>query len=164
MLAIRRILHPTDFSDLSRPAFELACSLARDYAADLLVLHVLPPALIVAPNGVAVTGPTDETDRVRERLEAIRPTDPRVTIGHRLAEGNPVGEILRAAQDAKADLIVMGTHGHTGLSRLLMGSVAEGVMRKAPCPVLTARAPSPSGQAPEPEAAAPSQHADRWNG
>ena len=90
-------------------------------------------------NGIAVTGPSDEADRAREQLEAIRPTDPNVTVGHRLVEGGPVEEILKVADSVKADIIVMGTHGHTGLSRLLMGSVAEGVMRKAPCPVLTIR-------------------------
>jgi nucleotide-binding universal stress UspA family protein len=142
VLTIRRILYPTDFSNMSGPAFELASALARDYAADLLVLHVLAPSLVVAPNGVAITGPSEETDRARDQLEAIRPADPRVSVGHRLAEGHPVEEIVKAAREAQADLIVMGTHGHTGVSRLLMGSVAEGVMRKAPCPVLTVKAPA----------------------
>ena len=65
MLPIRKILHPTDFSEHSKPAFEFACALSRDYGAELLILHVLPPAFIAGPNGVAVTGPSDEADRAR---------------------------------------------------------------------------------------------------
>ncbi len=142
MLAIRRILHPTDFSDLSRPAFELACSLARDHGAELTVLHVAQLPLLMPMNGVLVPTPVDETDALRDRLEQVRAADPRVRLGHRLAEGVPSEEILKAAADLPADLIVLGTHGRGGLSRALMGSVAEHVMRKAQCPVLTVK-PTP---------------------
>jgi nucleotide-binding universal stress UspA family protein len=96
-------------------------------------------------------------------LEQIRPADPRLEVRHRLAEGDPAEEILRAAEEEGADLIVMGTHGRGGLSRLLMGSVAEAVMRKALCPVLTVRGPIPAEGAPEAVAAAPTQAAGRWN-
>jgi nucleotide-binding universal stress UspA family protein len=154
VLAIRRILHPTDFSDLSRPAFELACSLARDFGAELVVLHVAQLPLLTPVDGVLVPTPVDEAEYARGRLERVRPSDPRLAVAHRLAEGDPAEEILRAAGDLPADLIVMGTHGRGGLSRLLMGSTAEGVMRKAPCPVLTVKAPLPAGL-PEPRAAEP---------
>src|SRR5262249_59188485 len=77
------------------------------------------------------------------RLERRRPPDPPVPVEYLVREGDPVAEILRAARARDCDLIVMGTHGRTGLRRLLLGSVAEGVMRKAPCPVLTARPSSP---------------------
>lgn len=141
MLPIRTVLHPTDFSELSQPAFELACALARDYAARLVVLHVagLPPLLPV--EGMLMPTPVDEAESARGRLEAVRPTDPRVQVRHRLAVGDPAGEILAAATDEEADLIVLGTHGRGGLSRALMGSVAEAVQRAAPCPVLTVRGP-----------------------
>jgi len=77
----------------------------------------------------------------RGKLERVSaPTEVRVE--RQVGEGDSAVEILRAAQDLKADLIVMGTHGRTGLGRLLMGSVAEQVVRKAPCPVLTVRTPS----------------------
>jgi nucleotide-binding universal stress UspA family protein len=158
MLPIRTVLHPTDFSDLSQPAFELACALARDYAARLVVLHVagLPPVLPV--EGMLVPAPVADTEYVRGRLEAVRPADPRVRVCHRLAVGDPAGEILAAATDEQADLIVLGTHGRGGLSRALMGSVAEAVQRAAPCPVLTVRAPFRISPAAPAEAAKPLQH------
>ena len=70
-------------------------------------------------------------------LEAVVPTDPTVPYEHRLITGDPATAIARLAEEEQADLIVMGTHGRTGLTRLLMGSVAEAVVRRAPCPVLT---------------------------
>jgi nucleotide-binding universal stress UspA family protein len=76
-----------------------------------------------------------------------------VTVEHHLKEGDPATEILRLAEERKVDVIVMGTHGRTGLGRLLMGSVAEQIVRKAPCPVLTVRLPQ--RQAPPSEAAVP---------
>lgn len=153
MLPIHTILHPTDFSERARPALEFAGALARDYRAQLVVLHVLPPAFVVAPNGLAVMGPPDNRDEALSRLRSICPADTRVTTTHRLAEGDPAAEIVKAAQEVKADLIVLGTHGWTGLSRLLIGSVAEGVMRKATCPVLTVKAPFAAHDTPPPTSA-----------
>ena len=141
MLPIRTILHPTDFSDESRPAFELACALARDYSAALVVSHVVPPTRAFAADGVAIPLPAEEPYEARARLARMHPTEGRVEVEHRLLEGDPTTMILKLAEDAKADVIVMGTHGSSGLMRLLVGSVAEGVMRKAPCPVLTVRGP-----------------------
>jgi len=141
MLPIRRILHPTDFSELSHSAFELACALARDYSAELIVMHVYPTSSIFAPDGIAVPLPMEEPYELRVRLAEIRPTDPRVKVEHHLVEGLPTEQILKLARTTGADLIVLGTHGTTGLTRLLMGSVAEHVTRKAPCPVLTVRGP-----------------------
>lgn len=141
MLPIRKILHPTDFSDRSRPAFELACSLARDYGANLVVLHVADLPLLMPMNGVLVPTPVDVAEADREQLERIHADDPRVKLTRRLGEGNPADGILSAAADLPADLIVMGSHGRSGLTRVLVGSVAEEVMRKAPCPVLTVKAP-----------------------
>jgi nucleotide-binding universal stress UspA family protein len=141
MLPIKRILHPTDFSELSRSAFEFACALARDYNAALIVLHVYPQTSVFAPDGIAVPIPVEEPYEMRVQLGRIVPTDPRVPVEHHLAEGNPVDQILHYAKTEHADLIVMGTHGATGITRLLMGSVAEGITRKATCPVLTVRGP-----------------------
>jgi nucleotide-binding universal stress UspA family protein len=137
---IRKILCPTDYSDLARPAFELACALARDFGAELVVCHVSPqpiPAVIV---GMAIDIPSGETEQLTARLEQVKPTDSRIRVTHRLLRGAAAGEILRLADDAGADLIVMGTRG---FGRLLMGSVAEEVMRKTPCPVVTVKAPQP---------------------
>jgi nucleotide-binding universal stress UspA family protein len=152
MLPIRTILHPTDFSDSSRPAFELACALARDYKAKLVLLHVVPTPRVYAPDGIAVPFPADEPYDVRVQLARLRPTDPGIEVEPHALEGDPAKEILKAASASSADVIVMGTHGTSGLTRLLVGSVAESVMRDAPCPVLTVRgqfrlsAPAPEGE------------------
>jgi nucleotide-binding universal stress UspA family protein len=140
MFPIRKILFPTDFSEHSRAAFEVACALARDYRAELLVVHVHRPPQVFAPDGIALAVPEEPLD-LRARLAQVRPADSQVKVEYHLAEGDPATEILSIAQSRGSDLIVMGTHGSTGLSRLLMGSVAESVLRKAPCPVLTVRNP-----------------------
>ena len=146
-MKIRRILHPTDFSERSEHAFRLACALARDHNAPLLVLHVSSPYVIYG-EGVLVEPPPDHTRELRAQLEQVRPYDPRVVLEHRLVEGDPATEIIRATREAGCDLIVLGTHGRTGLRRLLMGSVAEEVVRKAHCPVLTVKTPFPAAQTP----------------
>jgi len=143
MLPIRKILHPTDLSDLSRSAFDFACALARDYGAELHILHVAELPLLTSMDGVLVPTPVDEAESARARLEDLRPLDSEVTCSPRLVEGVPAEEILTLARDLPADMIVMGTHGRGGFSRTLMGSVAEAVTRKAPCPVLIARSPFP---------------------
>jgi nucleotide-binding universal stress UspA family protein len=133
MLSVQTILHPTDFSERSGYAFRLACSLARDRGARLIVLHVMPVPLV------------QEKRLYREEmageLSRLGAPDARVRVEHRLEEGDAATQILRLAQETGCDLIVMGTHGRTGLGRLLMGSVAEQVLRLAACPVLTVRAP-----------------------
>src|SRR6185436_9607964 len=123
--AIRKILHPTDFSESSRAAFEVACSLARDHAAQLFVVHVVQLPPVFAPDGIPVSIPPEEPYQARAELARVRPVDPRVKVEHKLLEGDATVEILKAAKGEAADLIVMGTHGATGLARLLMGSVAE---------------------------------------
>jgi nucleotide-binding universal stress UspA family protein len=153
MLPIRTILHPTDFSDYSRAAFELACALARDYGAELIVLHVNQTTAIYAPDGIVASAPIEEPYELRAKLAQLRPDDPRVKVEYKLLDGEPVEQILKAAASANADLIVLGTHGATGLSRLLMGSVAEDVLRRALCPVLTVRAHARPA-APNPDVAA----------
>jgi nucleotide-binding universal stress UspA family protein len=162
MLAIRRVLHPTDFSDLSRPAFDVACALARDYGAELIVGHVvpLPPPAVV--EGVMVEPEDDGLDAHAARLAEFAPDDPRVRMVRRLRRGDEAAEILKLAEEAGADLIVMGTHGRGGLSRLVMGSVAERVMRKARCPVLTVRTPVPTIPEPEPVLAAAGWVVGSW--
>jgi nucleotide-binding universal stress UspA family protein len=139
MLPIRKILHPTDFSEHSRAAFELACALARDYGAEITILHVNRATPIYAPDGIVVGVPVEEPYQLRGKLAQVRPEDSRVRFEHKLVDGDPAEQIVKAA--VGMDLIVLGTHGSTGLTRLLMGSVAESVLRKAPCPVLTVRAP-----------------------
>jgi len=139
MLPIRTILHPTDFSDFSADAFHLACSLARDYGARLIVLHVEDVAVPMVGDGIMMPPPVMDLEPARDALRKIRPEDPIISVERYLIEGDPATEILQLARKTNADLIVMGTHGRTGVGRLLMGSVAERVLREAACPVLTVK-------------------------
>jgi nucleotide-binding universal stress UspA family protein len=147
MLPIRTILHPTDFSASSEDAFHLACSLARDYRAHLIVLHVLErPA--VAYSGVMMAPPSpgpsaEERQALQERLRQIQPLDPTLRVERVLEEGHPATAISQVAQERDCNLIVMGTHGRTGFSRMLMGSVAEQVVRQSSRPVVTVKTPFP---------------------
>ena len=145
MPCVQTILHPTDFSDHSRAAFQTACAWARDHNARLILLHVLRPS--VAPMYVEPPPdplePAESQGDLRPRLLWPQPTDPTLAVSHRLAQGDPAEGILRLARALPCDLIVMGTHGRTGLGRLLMGSVAEEIVRKAPCPVLTVKTQLP---------------------
>jgi nucleotide-binding universal stress UspA family protein len=144
MLAVHTILHPTDFSEHSQYAFWLACALARDYGARLVVLHVVATPTVVYGDGVVVPpDPEGLRDAAREQLDRLQVPHGNVRAERRMAEGDAVEAILGMAQEVQADLLVMGTHGRTGLGRLLMGSVAEQVVRQAPCPVLTVKTPFP---------------------
>jgi nucleotide-binding universal stress UspA family protein len=147
MFPIRTILHATDFSAQSQCAFQLACALARDYGALLVITHVkpLPAAVMGGEFGYVVPAdPVEEERALREELSAVQPVDSGIRVEHRLVEGDPVSGIVTEAEACQSDLIVMGTHGRRGLGRLLLGSVAEGVLRRAPCPVLTVKSPMPA--------------------
>ena len=128
MVHVRKILYPTDFSSYSNVAYFHAVALAEAYGAGLTVVFVYSPGL----------EPSDRR-HWRALLEQIRPVNPAIAVRHVFLEGNPAAEITRYAADANLDLIVMGTHGPTGVERLLMGSVAEQVLRGAPCSVLVVK-------------------------
>jgi nucleotide-binding universal stress UspA family protein len=140
MLSIRTIVHPTDFSANSQCAWEMACALARDYGARLLLVHVEAPLPIFAELGAIPPEPVDRRAMERE-LAQIKPADATLAVTRTLLFGDEPNTINQFAKDNNADLIVMGTHGRTGLGRLIMGSVAEAVLREAPCPVLTIKTP-----------------------
>src|SRR5262249_23190085 len=124
--------------------FGLATALARDYGGRMIVTHVVMPTSAVAYREMVLRGELSENyDALWEKLRALRPADHALAVEHRLAEGDAAQEIVRIADEEKADLIVMGTHGRTGLGRL-MGSVAEKVVRQASCPVLTLKAAQPT--------------------
>jgi nucleotide-binding universal stress UspA family protein len=142
MLPVHTILHPTDFSAQSGYALRLAGALARDYGARLVLLHVALPPMPVYGGEVLVAVPASTHDEERQHLDRLKVPDG-VPTERRLVVGVPVEEILGVASEVSVDLIVMGTHGRTGLARLLMGSVAEQVVRKARCPVLTVKTPFP---------------------
>jgi nucleotide-binding universal stress UspA family protein len=137
MASLRTILHPTDFSERSRQAFELAGQMARAAGARLIVLHVTRPADRVRDETPFPPDPDLLAQAARAELVRLAAPAALDRAEGRLREGDPVTEILRAAREIPADLIVMGTRRRTGLGRLLLGSVAEQVVRRAPCPVLT---------------------------
>ncbi len=141
------ILHPTDFSDCSACAFQIAVDLARQHGARLLVLYVvetLGAENVTYGEVASQLEPESYRRRLQDYLDRSLPSMPRdLVVEHLLVEGDPAQEIVRIAQEQLCDLIVMGTHGHRGLERLLLGSVAEKVVRNAPCPVLTSKIRSP---------------------
>lgn len=149
MIAIQTILHPTDFSEHSDYAFQLARALAHDFGALLVVVHVAPPPM-VAYGGVMTPPPppADDLSTAKEQLQKFQTPEPGLRLERLLEEGDAATEILRVARELKADLIAMGTHGRTGLGRVLMGSVAEQVVRRATCAVLTVKARVAAGSAP----------------
>lgn len=149
MLHIKQILVPIDFSPASWPAVENASALAHSYEATVDLLHVWELPLLADPEGVASDSrlPASVVDVVREHAQraldrfATRARERGCSI--RKAEnvpGNPRKVIVEHAERGGYDLIVVGTHGRTGLGRAVLGSVAEKVVRHAACPVLVARA------------------------
>jgi nucleotide-binding universal stress UspA family protein len=142
---IRRILHPSDFSRASAPAFATALRMAKANRAELRLVHVLDP--VVPIGGDIVSPPTYERLRKsahaygRKRLARLvaRARKAGVRATGILREGVAWSEILSATRRPRTDLIVMGTHGRTGLSRMLLGSVAGRVIRLSRCPVLSVR-------------------------
>ena len=134
----KKILYATDFSAASESALQYASSLARDSGAKLLIVHVEEMlAQYGSGDQVFYSQPQYPNPEIRRMLEAIVPPDKTVKHEHRLVLGTAVNDLVRLADEEGVDLIVIGTHGRTGLARVLMGSVAEAVMRRAKCPVLT---------------------------
>jgi universal stress protein A len=138
----QKIVFPTDLSPVSTEALQWATSLARDTGATLFIVHVEEPPVAYGGGDLYYGMDVGDRDQLRQSLLKVQPADPQVPCVHKLLVGDPAQAIVQTAEDEHADLIVMGTHGRTGLTRLLMGSVAEAVVRKAPCPVLTVKHPA----------------------
>ena len=149
MIQLRRILFPTDFSELSLHGLKYARSFVESFKSELHVLHVVDEAyqywMAMGPNSLpigptpdeVVSGVKEELDKfVKKHLADVTPA-----LVFTIIVGRPFLEIIRYARDKEIDLIIIGTHGRGGLRNVLMGSVAEKVVRKAPCPVLTIRHP-----------------------
>lgn len=136
------IMFPTDFSHTGDAALAMATSLARDAGAKLLIVHVEEPPLAYGSGEMYYGVPEPQSEQLQQMLTEVVPTDKAVPCEHRLITGSPAAALSRLAQEESVDLIVLGTHGRTGLSRLLMGSVAEAIVRQAPCPVLTYKQPA----------------------
>ncbi len=142
MESIREVLFPTDFSESSTAAFNFACSLAAHYHAKLIILHVKEPPFTIGELVMPFAVET-EAERIQldETLARVQPSNPHFAVEHRLLSGRAADRIITAAENNAGCVIVMGTHGRTGLRRALMGSVAAEVVRKASCPVLTVKSP-----------------------
>ena len=141
-----RVLHPTDFSRASAPAFARALETARADRAELIIAHVLPMIVPVGSDGYMSPKAFDDMDRANRayagrRLGALaaRARKRGVRVRTLLLEGAPWEAITRTARGQRANVIVMGTHGRSGLAKLFLGSVAERVIGRAPCPVMTVR-------------------------
>jgi len=146
MTRIRRVMHPSDFSRASGAAFARAVDLAKANRAELIVAHVLAPIILMM--GDAYVSP-----RVFEDLEAAARAEGQKQLHRLLAKARKAGvrarsmllegiaheQIVRAARSTHADLIVIGTHGRTGIAKMFLGSVAGRVVSSARCPVMTVR-------------------------
>jgi nucleotide-binding universal stress UspA family protein len=142
--AIRKILVPTDFSPASDEAIDVALSIAKLASAEILLQHVYQLPTYAFPDGVVVATPDvmgDILSSIKRHMDAAegRVRAAGVKVSKVTDEGAAWSEIVRRAEKEKYDLIVMGTHGRAGLAHLFLGSVAERVIRKAPCPVVTVR-------------------------
>jgi nucleotide-binding universal stress UspA family protein len=138
-----KIICPVDFSRISLDALDLSAELAQTCGGNIIIVHVLEP--IIAPTDFTF-GPlsmTDVEDKLADRaMESLKEIIPKLSISPerieiKVARGIASQEIIKIAEETKADLIVMGTHGYTGFTHALLGSTAERVVRRAPCPVLT---------------------------
>lgn len=139
-----KILFPTDFSSSSNMALQLASSLASETGASLYIIHVddETPGLLPTNVGYGYVPAVDKIAKQEyESLLKVIPTRENVPYEHCFFRGDAAEQILRFANEEKVDFIVLGTHGRTGARRMLMGSVAEKVVRRAECPVLTVREP-----------------------
>jgi nucleotide-binding universal stress UspA family protein len=146
MLPFKTILHPTDFSDTSAPALTMAVDLACDYRARLILLHAVEPPVYAGELGLDAF-PSHDDRLVAERRLAALATGPaaRADVESLVTEGIAPREIVRVARERRCDLVVVSSHGRSGIGRVLMGSIAEEVARHSPCPVLIVRTPHAVG-------------------
>ncbi|GAB4156303.1 MAG: universal stress protein [Planctomycetaceae bacterium] len=143
MIDIQNILLPLDFSEASLLATKYGAELASRFSAKLHLLHVIEDPKVYLPMFDSSPMPSRQEfeEYAQGRLDAwVLPENAdHLMVERRWVHGNPVAEIIRDAREQTIDLIVMGTHGRGFAAHVLMGSVAEKVVRKAPCPVLTVR-------------------------
>jgi nucleotide-binding universal stress UspA family protein len=152
MLAIRKILVPTDFSDCSEAALEYGRRMADAFGGSLHLLHVVQDPYTQPWAAEAFPAPLGDLlveweAQARKRMVSSLHEGERASVTVATQIGSPFLEIVRYAQEQQIDLIVIGTHGRGPIGHMLLGSVAEKVVRKAPCPVLTVRHPQREGAA-----------------
>ena len=146
MIKLEKILVPTDFSEFSEHAIRYGCELGKRFDAELHLLNVVEDMYPIVPEPGMSTAmsPTyldDLSESSRRAIENIPKAEmiEGLTVQRKVLTGTPFLEVIRYAREHDIDLIVIGTHGRSGLVHALMGSVAEKVVRKSPCPVLTVR-------------------------
>ncbi len=146
MFSIQKILHPTDLSENSRPALTMACEWAQRFGAELHLLHVVdgitnPHPYLGPPFNEAAAWETMIRQKANTALKEwpLPEGYSALKVVRVMHTGSPVLNVVQYAKDIGSDVIVMGTHGRTGFSHLFLGSVAENVVRRAPCSVLTVR-------------------------
>ena len=148
MIEMKSILHPTDFSESSKHAMSYAISFAEQYGAKLYCLHVIEEVtgamyfdMLQTPPLAQLMGEIEE--QAKKALDELLPSDvkERLNVEYIIRRGAAFLETVRCAEELNVDLIVCGTHGRTGLKHAIFGSVAEKIVRKAPCPVLSVRHP-----------------------
>lgn len=147
MIKLDKILVPTDFSDFSRPAMQYGCAIAARFGAELHLLHIVPDPAMLVPEAAAFSIETmqAQSESLVKDAEAMLQKLPLDGWGNEkpivraVRVGAAFMEIIDYARENEIDLIVIGTHGRSGLMHILMGSVAERIVRKAPCPVLTVK-------------------------
>ena len=142
MISLKKILVPTDFSDQSDKAVRYGVELANKFGAELFLLHAYEATPIMYGEGGAVSPPST-ADIAASALKCLNEVEPtggdNLQVHRKVVEGHAVVEIVRYAKEHDVDLIVMGTHGRGAIAHMLIGSVAENVVRKGPCPVLVVR-------------------------
>jgi nucleotide-binding universal stress UspA family protein len=144
---IKKVLVPIDFSDYSKSALKYALNFCKQFNAEIILIYVIEPVIYppdFSMGQIAIPSVNAEWDeRAKQELEKLASSD--VTKGASvktlIKTGKPFIEIIETATELEVDLIIIATHGHTGVEHILFGSTAEKVVRKAPCPVLTLREP-----------------------
>jgi len=145
-MKVKNILVPVDYSESGDAAMAYAVSLAREYDAEMHLVHVYEPSYTNIDAGfagipVSVDLPPVDLEEEEAKLQLVTPAED-VKFRRKVIVGSPSDDLVIYAKENEIDLVVMGTHGRTGMTRLLMGSVAEGVVRRSPCPVLTIKQPA----------------------
>lgn len=146
-LKINKILVPIDFSDYSKGALRYAVNFAKLFNAEIILIYVIEPVIYppdFSMGQIAIpTVTTEFDDRAKEELKKLAKNEipSQTNVQTILKTGKPFVEIIDTAAELDVDIIIIATHGHSGVEHILFGSTAEKVVRKAPCPVLTIREP-----------------------
>jgi len=154
MLQIKRIIVPIDFSEYSKKAFRYAIDFSRTFSAELVLVYVVEPVIYPADFSFGqVALPSVESElwsKGSEQLDLLIEKEVPADVYARsvVRSGKPFSEIIRVAEEEEADMIIIATHGHSGIEHVLFGSTAEKVVRKAPCPVLSIRSTDREGVVP----------------